>query len=101
MLQAQALWDATMAYTLAEHLTRRPSTLVLHVTGAFHVSRGTGTPEALRHYRPSARILVVLVRPTDDPSSFDRSEHAGLGDFVVLTLASRVSSRQQAMPTQQ
>ena len=99
MLQAQALWDATMAYTLAEHLTRHPSALAMHVTGSFHVSRGTGTPEALRHYRPSARSLVVLVQPTDDPSSFDRSQHAGLGDFVVLTPARRVSS-QQRMPGQ-
>ena len=99
MLQAQALWDATMAYTLAEYLTRHPSALAMHVTGAFHVSRGTGTPEALRYYRPSARSLVVLVRPTDDPSSFDRSQHGGLGDFVVLTPAGRVSS-QQRMPEQ-
>lgn len=85
MLQAQALWDATMAYTIAEHLLRRPEALVLHVTGSFHVSEGTGTPEALRHYRPDARMLTVVVEPTADPTQFDESEHRGLGDFVVLT----------------
>lgn len=85
MLQAQALWDATMAYTIAEHLLRRPDALVLHVTGSFHVSEGTGTPEALRHYRPDARMLTVVVEPTADPTQFDESEHRGLGDFVVLT----------------
>lgn len=85
MLQAQALWDATMAYTIAEHLLRRPEALVLHVTGSFHVSEGTGTPEALRHYRPDARMLTVVVEPTADPTQFDEVEHGGLGDFVVLT----------------
>ena len=85
MLQAQALWDATMAYTIAEHLLRRPEALILHVTGSFHVSEGTGTPEALRHYRPDARMLTVVVEPTADPTQFDEVEHRGLGDFVVLT----------------
>ena len=85
MLQAQSLWDATMAYTIAEHLTRQPQSLVMHVTGAFHVSRRSGTPDALQHYRPGTRDLVVLIRPTGDPDAFDPEEHAGLGDFVILT----------------
>jgi uncharacterized iron-regulated protein len=85
MLQAQSLWDATMAYTIAEHLTRQPQCLIMHVTGAFHVSRGSGTPEALQHYRPGTRDLVVLIRPTEDPEAFDLEEHAGLGDFLILT----------------
>lgn len=85
MLQAQALWDATMAFTIAEHLTRQPQSLIMHVTGAFHVSRGSGTPDALQHYRPGTRDLVVLLRPTADPDTFDLEEHTGLGDFVILT----------------
>lgn len=85
MLLAQSLWDATMAYTIAEHLTRYPGHRVLHVTGAFHVSKKTGTPEALQHYRPGTRALVVLIRPVDDPRAFDQDAHTGLGDFVILT----------------
>ncbi|PEN12535.1 hypothetical protein CRI94_13490 [Longibacter salinarum] len=95
MLQAQALWDATMAHTIARHLLRAPASLVVHITGGFHVSRGTGTPEALQHYRPSARSLVVMIEPADDPSSFDAEEHGELGDFVILTEAAKVPSRSQ------
>ena len=84
MLQAQALWDATMGYTIAQHLTRHPDALVLHVTGSFHVSQDTGTPEMLRHYRPGTRSLVIVVRPTASPSTFT-DEYRGIGDFVVLT----------------
>jgi uncharacterized iron-regulated protein len=93
MLQAQALWDATMAHTIARHLLRRPGTIVVHLTGGFHVSRGTGTPEALRHYRPSARSLVVMIRPAADPSRFEPEQHEGLGDVVILTEEGKVPSR--------
>jgi uncharacterized iron-regulated protein len=90
MLRAQALWDATMAHTIARHQMNTPDAFVLHVTGGFHVSGGTGTPEQLAHYRPSARSLVVSIRPADDVTAFDIDEHTGLGDFVILTDAERV-----------
>ncbi|ARA94068.1 hypothetical protein AWN76_013505 [Rhodothermaceae bacterium RA] len=89
MLDAQALWDAGMAYTLAQHLMRAPGSLVVHLAGAFHVERGLGTPEQLRGYRPGTRMLVVAMRPAADVTAFDADEHAGLGDFIVLTAAAR------------
>jgi len=95
MLQAQSLWDAAMAHAIARHLLDHPGSLVMHVTGGFHVSQGTGTPDALRHYRPGTRMQVVMIRPVADPSAFDDGEHAGIGDFVILTDADRVPSRQK------
>jgi hypothetical protein len=85
MLQAQSLWDATMAYTMADYLMRAPNALVVYLTGSFHMTGGTGTPEALRHYRPGVRTLTVAMQPASDVNAFDADEHAGLGDFVVLT----------------
>ncbi len=82
MLMAQALWDATMAHRIARALDRQAGTLVVHPVGRFHVERGTGTPEALAHYRPGVRSLVVVMTPE---AAWDASVHAGLGDFVVLT----------------
>ena len=84
MLHAQALWDAGMAHTIAGYLDAHPSALVLHVVGGFHVSGGTGTPEALAHYRPGVRILNIALRPAADLASFP-AELSGEGDFVVLT----------------
>jgi uncharacterized iron-regulated protein len=85
LIDAQALWDAAMGEAVAEVLDARPDALVLHMAGGFHVENGTGTPEALAHYRPGTRTLLVAARPADDPSRFDPESHAGLGDFVVLT----------------
>lgn len=85
LLDAQALWDASMAYTIAEHLLRAPEAFVMHVTGRFHVSEGTGIPEALAHYQPHARPLIVAIQPADDIDAFDADEHSEQGDFVILT----------------
>ena len=84
MLDAQALWDATMAWSIAEHMTRTPGAKVAHFVGGFHVQSGTGTPEHLNQYRPGTRMLIISVQSVDDPSAFDPEEHIGLGDFVVL-----------------
>ena len=85
MLDAQSLWDASMAYSVADYLTRHPGALVLHMVGGFHVEKGVGTPDHLRRYRPGVRILNVAVRPSEDLHSFDAKKYAGLGDFVILT----------------
>lgn len=88
MLDAQSLWDATMAWSIAEHMTRNPGAKVAHFVGGFHVQTGTGTPEHLVQYRPGTRMLIVSVQSVDDPSTFDPEEHTGLGDFIVLGDAS-------------
>ena len=62
----QTLWDATMAWSIAHALERVDDPLVLHLAGSFHVSQYTGIPEALEHYRPGTRQLVVVGRPADD-----------------------------------
>jgi len=47
LLEAQALWDATMAHSIAEHLKRTPAALVVHINGKFHTEERLGTPEHL------------------------------------------------------
>ncbi len=84
-LDAQALWDADMAYAITQALDARPGAFVLHVSGAFHVERGTGIPEDVQRYRPGTRVVTVVIDPTADVDTFVESEDKGLGDFVVLT----------------
>jgi uncharacterized iron-regulated protein len=84
MLDAQALWDATMAWSIAELMTRKPGSKVAHMVGGFHVETGTGTPEHLAQYRPGTKMLVISVQSSLDIHTFDSDEHTGLGDFVIL-----------------
>src|SRR3712207_698073 len=85
VLEAQTLRDASMADAIAAFLKRRERGLVLHVNGAFHSEERLGVPEQLKHYRPSARVVVVTAVPEAAFTTFDPARHARLGDYVILT----------------
>jgi hypothetical protein len=84
-LQAQTLWDASMAHTITSFLDAHPGSLVLHMVGGFHVENYTGIPEKVEFYRPGTRMLVIHMDLADDVGTFDPEEHTGRGDFVILT----------------
>ncbi|MFN6963202.1 MAG: ChaN family lipoprotein [Pyrinomonadaceae bacterium] len=89
----QALWDATMADSIANYLSKNKGSLVVHLNGGFHTEGRLGTVEQLLHYRPKARVIVVTLKSEKDFQTFDPSRHTALGDFVVLTDASQPKSR--------
>jgi len=84
-LQAQTLWDASMAHAITTFLDMNPGALVLHMVGGFHVKNLTGTPEKVQFYRPGTRSLVVHMDIAEDFNAFNPDEHSGRGDFVILT----------------
>ncbi|MBS1797686.1 MAG: ChaN family lipoprotein [Acidobacteria bacterium] len=85
IMDSQALWDATMSFSVGEYLKSVKNSLVVHLNGAFHTENRLGTAEQLLKFRPKARVLVVTIRYEDDFTKFDQTKHAGLGDFVILT----------------
>jgi uncharacterized iron-regulated protein len=85
ILDSQTLWDATMAFSIAEYLKRAADPLVIHLNGGFHTENRLGTPEHLLKYAKKARFLVVTMRYEQDFQNFDKTKHAALGDFVILT----------------
>ncbi len=88
-LDAQVLWDATMAYWISDHLVRNPDALVLHMVGSFHVARGTGTPEQFLTYRPGSSSMIIMMRSVDDINEFEAAPSGVWGDFVIQTDKSR------------
>ena len=93
ILSSQALWDATMANSVAVYLKKYKSSLVIHLNGAFHTESRLGTVEHLLAYRPKARVLVVTIRYVDDITAFDAAKDAGTGDFVIFTDAKAPRSK--------
>lgn len=89
MLDAQSLWDATMAHSLAQGLESYD--VIIHVTGYFHIKQGLGILEHLNHYvsHPVDSTSVVIL-PEENPSQFNHEDHDLLGDFVVLTDLSQI-----------
>jgi uncharacterized iron-regulated protein len=85
IFEAQTLWDATMAFSIAEYLRKDKNNLVVHLNGSFHTENRLGTAEQLQRFQPNAKILVVTMRSEEGYAKFDRVKHSGLGDFVILT----------------
>jgi uncharacterized iron-regulated protein len=89
---SQALWDATMAYSISESLKKNKGELVVHLNGGFHTEGRLGTVEQLLKYQSKARIIVVTMKYEDAFKTFDKAKHTDLGDFVVLTDAKQPRS---------
>jgi uncharacterized iron-regulated protein len=85
LLDAQSLWDATMAYSIAQALIREPEALVLQVNGGFHSEERLGIATHLTRYRPGTRMLVVAIHSGHGFPEFDAAEMGRLGDYVILT----------------
>ncbi len=85
ILEAQALWDATMAFSIADHLKKEKNALVVHVNGSFHTENRLGTAEQFLKLHPKAKVLVVTMRSEENYTDFDKTKHQSLGDFVILT----------------
>jgi len=84
ILDAQNLWDATMAYSIDEELSNTPRALILHLNGYFHTLSGTGIPEHLIHYRPDVRMMVINIVRNDSFPEFN-PQLKNSGDFVIIT----------------
>lgn len=78
--RAQALWDSTMADSIARTLRdgRRP---VVHVIGRFHTDHEGGTVQLLRRARPAARLVTLSCQRSSAASL--RPEDQGRADFVI------------------
>jgi uncharacterized iron-regulated protein len=85
ILESQALWDATMAFSISEFLKKQKNALIVHINGSFHTENRLGTAEQLLKLNPKAKILVVTMRYEDEFTKFDKTKHENIGDFVILT----------------
>jgi len=85
ILSSQSLWDASMAYWIAEGLKEQKGGLIVHLNGGFHTENRLGTVEHLLKYRKKATAIVVTMRYEDDFRTFNIAKHTGLGDYVILT----------------
>jgi uncharacterized iron-regulated protein len=84
-LEAQGLWDATMAYSIAGFMTRHPGRKVLHINGSFHTAEHLGVVEHLLRYRPHTSAVVVTIVSEKSFPAFESKNMQGQGTFVIVT----------------
>ena len=85
ILESQTLWDATMAFSIADYLKKNKNALVVQLNGSFHTENRLGTAEQLLKFNPKLNFLVVTIKSADDIDKFDKAAYSNLGDFIVLT----------------
>jgi uncharacterized iron-regulated protein len=83
-IDAQNLWDATMAYSIHEIRSNTPKALILHLNGYFHTLSGTGIPEHLAHYHSDVRMMVINILQNESFPKFN-PQLKGSGDYVIIT----------------
>ena len=83
MLEAQSLWDASMADSISKALHH--SNMVVHVTGYFHVKQNLGIPEHLAHYcNINYNQTTVIILP-EERLIFSQQDHKNISDILVLS----------------
>jgi uncharacterized iron-regulated protein len=85
-LEAQSLWDATMAHSVAEAHRRQPGRGIVHLNGSFHTEYRQGIVTHLEHYNPRMRSVVVTMHPKTDYATATLAKEQP-DDFVIFTAA--------------
>jgi len=84
-ITSQSLWDATMAYSIAEFLKKHKGKKVLQVNGRFHSDEGFAAVTQLKKYRPRAKSLVISSGSDEAFPNIDWKQYTSLGDYVIIT----------------
>ena len=82
---SQSLWDATMAYSIADYLKTHPGKKVFQVNGRFHSDEHFGAVTQLKKYNPDIKCLVISSGSDEKFPNIDWKKHEHLGDYIIIT----------------
>ncbi len=81
---AQSLWDATMAYSIAQYIEQHHSGKVLHINGKFHSDEYFGVVNQLKKYNPKIKVLVISSCSDDSFPNIDWKKYNHQGDYIIV-----------------
>jgi uncharacterized iron-regulated protein len=84
IIQAQALKDATMAYSISQNL--KPGQTLLHLNGSYHSDHHDGIVAYLRQGKKPLRIKTLSVVTQADLAQLAK-ENVDLADYVIVVPA--------------
>jgi uncharacterized iron-regulated protein len=85
MVAAQSLWDATMAFSIAEAFKKNKTGKVYHVNGRFHSDERYGVYTQLMKYVPKKRIMVLSCSPEKSFPDIEWDNFKYRGDYIIIT----------------
>jgi uncharacterized iron-regulated protein len=85
LVMAQSLWDATMAFSIADYLEKNSTKKVLQVNGRFHSDEGFAVVTQLKKYNPKIKTLVISSGSDKSFSNIDWKKFENQGDYIIIT----------------
>jgi len=83
-LQAQALWDETMAESIVQYLREHPQRCMVVLAGNGHVLRGSGIPPRVARRLPLAQGVVMAIGAVDADEA-RQADHLVYSADIALT----------------
>ncbi|MES2762354.1 MAG: ChaN family lipoprotein [Bacteroidota bacterium] len=85
LIMAQSLWDATMAYSIADYLRSHPGKKVFQVNGRFHSDEHFAAVTQLKRYNSGIKYLVISSGSDEKFPNIDWKKYEHLGDYIIIT----------------
>ena len=85
LIMGQSLWDATMAYSIAEYLKANKGKKVLQINGRFHSDEGYAIVTQLKNYNKKLKPLIISAGPDLSFPEIDLKQFSYLGDYIIIT----------------
>lgn len=85
LVVAQSLWDATMAYSIAEYRRKNKLKKIFQVNGRFHSDEGFAVVTQLAGYNPKLKRVIVSTCSDSSFPKIDWSKYKKNGDFIIVT----------------
>lgn len=85
LILSQSLWDATMAYSIAEYLKKNKKKKIMQINGRFHSDEGFAIVTQLKKYNPKLKSLIISSGTDMSFPNINWNMHKQLGDFIIIT----------------
>lgn len=85
LYQSQNLWDATMAWFIAQFYKSHADFKIMQLNGGFHSEEKLGAVAQLKKYAPGARVLTIAAYADDSFENPDWSKFSKMADYIILT----------------
>lgn len=85
LIMGQSLWDATMAYSIAEYIKSNKGQKVFQINGRFHSDEKFAIVTQLKKYSPKTKCLVISAGPDASFPNIDWTKFTYLGDYIIIT----------------
>lgn len=85
LVMAQSLWDATMAYSIAQYKRKYKLKKIMQVNGKFHSDEGFAIATQILNYNPKLKRMIVSTATDDAFPRIDWSKYKQYGDYIIIT----------------